>query len=126
MLKQKGGKIINVSSTSADEGTPYYSAYCVSKAALNAFTRCLASEWGPLNIKVNAIAPGMIRTQMTEPFLRNPELTTDVLETIPLGRIGEPRDIALLALFLASPASDYITGQVFTIDGGAMGRGPDI
>ena len=126
MIKQRKGKIVNTSSTSGDEGTPYLSAYCTSKAGLSMFTRCLASEWGPFNINVNAIAPGMIETHMSAPILNNPEMKKHVLEIIPLGRIGEPREMALLALFLASSASDYITGQIFTIDGGAMGRGPDI
>jgi NAD(P)-dependent dehydrogenase (short-subunit alcohol dehydrogenase family) len=126
MLKQKKGKIINTSSTSGDEGSPFLSAYCTSKAGLSVFTRCLASEWGPFNINVNAIAPGIIETYMTEPVLKDPEMKKSVLDIIPLGRIGKPEEMALLALFLASPASDYLTGQIFTIDGGAMGRGPDI
>jgi NAD(P)-dependent dehydrogenase (short-subunit alcohol dehydrogenase family) len=126
LIKQKKGKVIITSSTSGHEGTPYLSVYCTSKAGLSVFTRCLASEWGPFNINVNAIAPGVIETFMAEPILKDPETKKSVLDIIPLGRIGEPRDMALLALFLASSASDYLTGQIFTIDGGAMGRGVDI
>jgi 2-deoxy-D-gluconate 3-dehydrogenase len=126
LMKQKKGKIINTSSTGGDEGTPCVSAYCVSKAGLSVFTRCLASEWGPFNINVNAIAPGMITTDMTAPMMEDSAMSKTFLEAIPLGRLGEPREVAMLTLFLASPASDYITGQIFTIDGGAMGRGVDI
>jgi NAD(P)-dependent dehydrogenase (short-subunit alcohol dehydrogenase family) len=126
MMKQKKGKVVLVSSTAGDEGQNFLSAYCVSKAGLNSLTRCLASEWGQYNITVNAIAPGMIKTDMIEPFLKEEKLIQESLSLIPLGRIGEPREVALLALFLASGASDYISGQVFTVDGGARGRGTGI
>ena len=126
MIRQRSGKIVNTSSTCADEGCAFMSAYCASKAGLSSLTRCLASEWGQFNINVNAVAPGVIDTEMSIPILSDPELKKTVLETIPLGRIGEPGEVALLVLFLASSASDYITGQTLTIDGGAMGRGPDI
>jgi len=123
MIKQQKGKVINTSSTAADEGLPRVSAYSASKAGLSTFTRCLASEWGPFNINVNAIAPGVIRTDMVANHLENPKSKEAILQRIPLGRVAEPRDVALLVLFLASEASDYLTGQIFTIDGGAMGRG---
>jgi NAD(P)-dependent dehydrogenase (short-subunit alcohol dehydrogenase family) len=93
---------------------------------LSSLTRCLASEWGQFNVTANAIAPGMIDTDMIGPVKSDPGQLRSVLDLVPLGRLGEPREVALLALFLASPASDYISGQVFTIDGGAMGRGPGI
>ncbi|MFC1938776.1 SDR family NAD(P)-dependent oxidoreductase [Chloroflexota bacterium] len=123
MISQKRGKIINITSVVADEGMPYHSAYAVSKAGVSVLTRCLASEWAPFNINVNAIAPGEIDTEMLAPFVKDPEIKQATLSLIPLGRLGEPRDIALLALFLASNASDYITGQILTVDGGGMGRG---
>ena len=126
MMKQKKGKVVNTSSTYAEQGIPCFSAYCVSKAGLSVFTRCLASEWAPFNINVNAIAPGMIGTEMIVTFLDTPEKKKATLEPIPLGRLGEPREVGLLALFLASEASDYLTGQTFTIDGGALGRGVGI
>jgi len=126
MMKQKKGKVVNTSSTNADEGIPYLSAYCVSKAGLSAFTRCLASEWASFNINVNAIAPGAINADMSVSFLKDPEMEKACLNLIPLGRIGEPREVALLVLFLVSEASDYLTGQIFIIDGGAMGHGPGI
>jgi 2-deoxy-D-gluconate 3-dehydrogenase len=123
MMKLGKGKVVITSSTAGDEGQNYLSAYCVSKAGLNSLTRCLASEWGQFNITVNAIAPGMTRTGMIKPFEEDPNIIGATLGLIPLGRLGEPREVALLALFLASGASDYISGQVFTIDGGAGGRG---
>ncbi len=126
MMKQKKGKIVNISSTAADQGASFKSAYCVSKAGLSALTRCLASEWGSFNINVNAIAPGMVNTDMTVARLREPKSRETILGKIPLGRLAEPREVALLALFLASEASDYLTGQIFTIDGGAAGQGPGI
>jgi len=126
LMKQRKGKVVITSSTAGDEGQSFLSAYCVSKAGLNSLTRCLASEWGQFNITVNAIAPGMIRTDMIKPFEADPAIINHSISLVPLGRLGEPREVALLALFLASPASDYISGQVFTIDGGARGRGTGI
>jgi NAD(P)-dependent dehydrogenase (short-subunit alcohol dehydrogenase family) len=126
MMKQKKGKVVIVSSTAAEEGQNFLSAYCVSKAGLNSLTRCLASEWGQYNITVNAIAPGMIKTDMIKPFEKEEKIIQETLGLIPLGRLGEAREVALLALFLCSGASDYISGQIFTIDGGARGRGTGI
>ena len=123
MMKQRKGKVINTSSTCADEGLPGISSYSASKAGLSNFTRCLASEWGPYNINVNAVAPGMIVTEMTAHHFKDPKNTEVFLGRIPLGRLGQPRDVALLVLFLAAEASSYLTGQTFTIDGGSMGRG---
>jgi len=126
MMKQKKGKVVVVSSTASEEGQNYLSAYCVSKAGLNSLTRCLASEWGQYNITINAIAPGMIKTDMIKPFENEENIIQGTLDLIPLGRLGEAREVALLALFLCSSASDYISGQIFTIDGGARGRGTGI
>lgn len=126
MMKQKKGKVINISSTSGDEGTPLLSAYCVSKAGLKSFTRCLASEWAPFGINVNAVAPGVIDTGMAEPFLKDPKMAKAMIKPIPFGRAGDSREVSYLVLFLASAASDYITGQTFIIDGGGMGQGPDV
>ena len=126
MMKQKKGKVVITSSTASFEGQNFLSAYCVSKAGLNSLARCLCSEWGQFNITVNAIAPGMIRTDMIKPFEADPAIINHSISLVPLGRLGEPREVALLALFLASEASDYISGQVFTIDGGARGRGTGI
>jgi NAD(P)-dependent dehydrogenase (short-subunit alcohol dehydrogenase family) len=122
MIKQRKGKIVNISSTSADDGSPYYSAYNISKAGINMLTRCLAIEWAPFNINVNAIGPGWFPTAMTESRMRNHELLIQMIKDIPLGRTGEVREIGLLATFLASPASDYLTGQTIYLDGGLLAR----
>ncbi len=127
MLRQKKGKVINISSNSADLGTPYWAPYCTSKAALSMFTRCLASEWAPFNICVNAIGPGNTRTEIIKKIMKEePKAAEWVLAAIPMGRLAEPREIALLAFYLASDASNFLTGQTIYIDGGqlGMGRGP--
>ncbi len=124
MLRQKKGKVINISSNSAELGTPYHSVYCVSKAALSAFTRCLASEWAPFNICVNAIGPGATKTEMMEMHLKDPVFAKLIVDAIPEGRIAESREIALLALYLASEASNFISGETIYIDGGQLSHGP--
>jgi NAD(P)-dependent dehydrogenase (short-subunit alcohol dehydrogenase family) len=125
-LKRKKGKVINISSNSVELGTPYYAPYNVSKAGLTMFTRCLASEWAPFNICVNAIGPGDTNTQMMEHCMTIPAAVKIVLDAIPAGRLAEPREIALLALYLASEASNFINGQTIYIDGGQLGRGAGI
>lgn len=123
MIRQKRGKIINISSNSDNLAPPYFSAYCVSKAGLSMLTRCLASELAPFNICVNAIGPGHIPTPMSAQAYENPELRRRRLETVPLGREGEPREIGLLVVYLASAASNYMTGEVLYLDGGQLMRG---
>jgi NAD(P)-dependent dehydrogenase (short-subunit alcohol dehydrogenase family) len=93
-------------------------AYGVSKAALIQLTRQLALELGPANIQVNALAPGVIKTRFSTVLWQTPQIADPMLNRLPLGRFGEPADVAALALFLASPAADYITGGVFPVDGG--------
>jgi NAD(P)-dependent dehydrogenase (short-subunit alcohol dehydrogenase family) len=123
MIKQRRGKVINISSISGDCGSPYHAAYCVSKAGVSMLTRVIASEWAQFNINVNAIAPGWTRSPMTKWIFEEPELKKGVISSIPLGRAAEPEDIALLVRFLASEASDFVTGEVINLDGGSMGRG---
>lgn len=123
-LRQKKGKVVNISSNSAELGTPYSSAYCVSKAALSMFTRCLASEWAPFNINVNAIGPGGTNTEMMRRYMQNPVMKKIVLDAIPTGRIAEPREIALLAVYLASEASNFVNGRTIYLDGGQLAHGP--
>jgi len=123
MLKQKKGKVVNISSNSAQLGSTYHSVYCASKAGLSTFTRCLASEWAPFNICVNAIGPGATKTEMMEGKLRDPLFGKVILDAIPKGRIAEPREIALLALYLASEASNFMTGETLYIDGGQLSHG---
>ena len=126
LLKQKSGKVIITSSNGAEQGQSLQSAYNTSKAGLCMFVRCLATEWGAYNINVNAISPGIINTEMVAPFISDPDTMKTILEVTPLDRVGEPEEVASLALFLASDASSYITGQTVTIDGGAIGRGPGV
>jgi NAD(P)-dependent dehydrogenase (short-subunit alcohol dehydrogenase family) len=126
MLRQKSGKVIITSSNGAEQGQSLQTAYNTSKAGLCVFVRCLATEWGAYNINVNAISPGVINTEMVAPFIADPGTMKTILDATPLGRVGEPEEVAMLALYLASSASNYITGQTITIDGGAIGRGPGV
>jgi len=116
MMKLRYGKIVNVSSIAGITGNPGQTNYSASKAGMIGFTKSLAKEMGKRNICVNAIAPGMIETEMTSSLPE--ELKKEYLESIPLGRFGKVEEVAALVIFLLSSASDYITGQVFAIDGG--------
>ncbi len=116
MMKQRYGKIVNISSIAGITGNPGQTNYSASKAGMIGFTKSLAKEMGKRNICVNAIAPGMIETEMTQ--MLPEQLKKQYLESIPLGRFGKVEEVAALTLFLLSSASDYITGQVFAIDGG--------
>lgn len=122
-LKQKKGKVVIISSNSVGLAPPYFSAYCVSKAGLSMLTRCLATEWAPYNINVNAIGPGSIITELSAPVLKDPERSKFITDRIPMGRVGETREIGLLVVFLASDAANWITGQTFFVDGGQLSRG---
>jgi glucose 1-dehydrogenase len=113
-----GGKIINITSVHEAIPSPGNAAYGAAKAGLLSFTRSLALELAPLRINVNAIAPGLIRTPMTAARTDDPESRRREMRHIPWGRPGEPREVARLALYLASDDADYVTGQSFVIDGG--------
>jgi gluconate 5-dehydrogenase/3-oxoacyl-[acyl-carrier protein] reductase/2-deoxy-D-gluconate 3-dehydrogenase len=123
LLERRKGRVINISSNSAELSPPYFSSYCAAKAALSMFTRCLATEWGPYNVTVNAIGPGSVLTELSAPVLNVPERKERILKAVPLKRLAEPREIGLLAAYLASDAAGYITGQTFFIDGGQVMRG---
>jgi NAD(P)-dependent dehydrogenase (short-subunit alcohol dehydrogenase family) len=118
MIKQKRGVIINMSSQAGFITLDDESIYCTTKAAINHLTRNLASEWAKYHIRVNAVAPTFIETPGTEPWLSNPEFRQNVLDRIPLGRIGKPMEVAGAVVFLASDAASLITGEVMLIDGG--------
>jgi len=118
MMGQRSGKIINVSSIAGVIGNPGQTNYAASKAGMIGFTKSLARELGSRNIQVNAIAPGFIDTDMTAAL--TPEQKEKLEQNIPLRRTGKPEEIAGVARFLASPASDYMTGQVLCVDGGMV------
>ncbi len=118
MIARKTGRIINISSQAGSVVLHGESIYCMTKAAIDHLTRCLASEWASHNINVNSVAPTFILTDGTAPALSDPEFKRRTLAHIPLGRIGEPRDVAGVVVFLASPASGMITGTNILVDGG--------
>jgi NAD(P)-dependent dehydrogenase (short-subunit alcohol dehydrogenase family) len=118
MAERGEGAVIMLSSIAGLRGNTVIGTYGVSKAAEAALARNLAAEWGPKGIRVNAIAPGLVRTDFAKALLDDPERVRRAAEKTPLRRIGEPLDIAGLAVFLAVPASAYITGQVIVADGG--------
>lgn len=118
MLQQNKGKIINVSSFTGIKGFAYQVMYCTNKAAVNMYTRSLALEWARYNINVNAIAPGYVATEMTAIFFENEAMKQKLLQSVPLRRLCQPRELGLLAVYLASEASDFLTGQIICVDGG--------
>jgi NAD(P)-dependent dehydrogenase (short-subunit alcohol dehydrogenase family) len=125
MAKRKHGAIIIVSSIGGLRGSAMLGAYAISKAADMQLARNLAVEWGQHNIRVNAIAPGLVKTDFARTLWENKDLLAATLRQSPLGRIGEPVDIAGTAILLASNAGLFITGQTFVVDGGVTiaGRG---
>ena len=118
MLKARAGRIINVSSISAGLGNAGQSNYAAAKAGMEGFTRSLARELAGRNITVNAVAPGFIDTDMTRAM--SPQRRHDLVARIPLGRMGDTRDVAAAVTFLASPRAAYITGQTLHVNGGLL------
>ncbi len=119
MIKQNSGKIVNVSSVRGRYGAPSGAvAYSPSKGAVDTLTRTLACEWAKYNIMVNAVAPTLIETDLTRQALANPEFAKTMKARIPLGRWGFPEDVVGPTVFLASKASDFVTGQIIYVDGG--------
>ncbi len=123
MIRQQSGCIINMSSQAGFAALPSEAVYCMTKAGIAHLTKCLAVEWGPHNIRANAVAPTFIHTPGTQAALAEPEFRADVIERIAaLHRIGEPIEVAGAVVFLASPAASLITGQTLLIDGGWTAR----
>jgi NAD(P)-dependent dehydrogenase (short-subunit alcohol dehydrogenase family) len=117
-----GGRIINLSSQAGFVALPTESVYCMTKAAIAHLTKCLAVEWAPHGVNVNAVAPTFIRTPGTAKWLEDDAFKADLLSRIPLGRVGVPGDVAGAVVFLASPAAALITGTTLLIDGGWTAR----
>jgi NAD(P)-dependent dehydrogenase (short-subunit alcohol dehydrogenase family) len=118
MIERREGSIIIVSSIGGLRGSETIGAYCISKAADMQLARNLAHEYGPHNVRVNCIAPGLIRTDFARALWENPKAEEAVNASTPLRRIGEPHEIAGVAVYLASPASTFMTGQSLVVDGG--------
>jgi NAD(P)-dependent dehydrogenase (short-subunit alcohol dehydrogenase family) len=118
MIKQRRGRIINISSQAGFVALPTESVYCMTKAAIAHLTKCLALEWAKYNITVNAVAPTFITTPGTKKWLEDRAFRKSVQQRIPLGRIGTPEEVADPVVFLASPAAALITGATLMIDGG--------
>lgn len=118
MIRQRYGRIINISSQAGFVALPTESVYCMTKAAIAHLTKCLALEWARYNITVNAVAPTFIETPGTKKWLDDTAFRASVRKRIPLGRIGKPQEVAEPVVFLASPAASLITGATLMIDGG--------
>jgi NAD(P)-dependent dehydrogenase (short-subunit alcohol dehydrogenase family) len=117
-----GGRIVNLSSQAGFVALPTESVYCMTKAAIAHLTKCLAVEWAAHGINVNAVAPTFIRTPGTARWLDDPDFRRELLSRIPLGKVGEPADVAAAVVFLSSPAAAMITGATLLIDGGWTAR----
>ena len=122
MIAQGKGKIVNIASLLSFQGGITVPAYAASKGGVAQLTKALSNEWAGKGINVNAIAPGYMRTDNTKALQQDETRNRQILERIPAGRWGEPSDLAGAAVFLSSPASDYVNGEVLTVDGGWMGR----
>ncbi len=118
MRQRQGGAIINISSIGGLSPEPQLGIYSVSKAAIISLTKVLAKEWGAYGIRANVICPGLIKTKFSQALWSNEQILKYMLAQLPIARVGTTDEIASLALFLASPASSYCTGAVFTADGG--------
>jgi 2-deoxy-D-gluconate 3-dehydrogenase len=122
MLKNGQGKIINIASLLTFQGGIRVPAYAASKGGVGQLTKALANEWACRHVQVNAIAPGYIATTNTEALRKDEDRSQEILGRIPAGRWGESEDVAGAAVFLASPASDYVNGDILLVDGGWMAR----
>ena len=122
MIDQGHGKIVNIASLLSFQGGITVPAYAASKGGVSQLTKALANEWASLGVQVNAIAPGYIATDNTAALRANPERNSSILSRIPAGRWGDASDIAGAAIFLSSPAANYVNGHILTVDGGWMAR----
>src|SRR5918998_810096 len=123
MLERGTGAVVNVASLLSFQGGVTVPAYAASKGGVAQLTKALANEWASKGVNVNAVAPGYMRTDNTAALQKDETRNRQILERIPAGRWGEPKDLAGAAVFLASPASDYVNGHVLVVDGGGVGGG---
>ncbi|MDX5484741.1 2-dehydro-3-deoxy-D-gluconate 5-dehydrogenase KduD [Bacillus pumilus] len=122
MLKNRQGKIVNIASLLSFQGGVFVPAYTASKHAVAGLTKAFANEWANQHIQVNAIAPGYIATNNTQAIRDDENRNEEILKRIPAGRWGKPEDLAGAAVFLSSPASDYMNGHILAVDGGWLAR----
>ena len=120
MMGQGGGRIVNITTVGAVRGGAMMGVYHASKAAVKMLTMCMAVEWAPFNILVNAVGPGLTRTHFSQPIWANPEVERQLVTRVPLGRLAEPEDIVGAVLFLCSDSARFITGQSLYVDGGTL------
>ena len=118
MTQRGGGTIINISSLNAEGARPTIANYCSAKGGIKMLTRSMATEWGPLNIRTNAIGPGYFKTELTQGLSENPDFDAWVKQEVPLARWGDPEELVGTAIYLASPASSYVNGISLYVDGG--------
>ena len=120
MMQHDGGKVINVASMLSEVGVPTIPAYAASKGGIRQLTKALAVEWAEHSICVNAIGPGFFRTDMTQVLYHNPERYRQIIDRVSIKRWGDPEDLKGAVVYLASKASDYVTGQILYVDGGYL------
>ena len=126
MANGRGGSFVGMSSIAGVETHRYLSAYCVGKAGIDMLVQVAADELGPSGIRVNSVRPGLVETEMVAGILATDEVLDDYLAQMPLGRVGQPDDVAELVRFLVGPESSWVTGQTISVDGGHhLRRGPD-
>lgn len=127
MVRAGGGSVVAVSSTVADFPMPFNAGYSVGKAGVDQLVRIAADELGPAGVRVNAVRPGLTATDSTARMVADPDLAGRFLEQVPLGRLGEPDDVAAAIRYLAGPESSWVTGQILSVDGGnTLRRFPDL
>ena len=120
MTRARWGRIVNITSVSGIMGNAGQANYSAAKAGIIGFTKAVAREFASRSVTVNAVAPGFIKTDMTTEFVNKPEISAKILEVVPLKRFGEASDIANMCAYLCSEEAGYVTGQVFTVDGGMV------
>ncbi len=122
MTERKSGSVITMASIYSFVGAPGNSIYCMTKGGLMQLSKCVAVEWSRFNVRVNAICPGWIETDLTTPYMQDDKVVAAGLKNIPLRRFGKPDDIGPMAVYLAADESQWVTGQSFVIDGGQIAR----